>query len=36
MTQVIASALILFGVANGVLSPAPAQPEEVIQEADSL
>ena len=35
MTQVIASALILFGVANVVLSPAPVSAEEAMQEAEA-
>lgn len=36
MTQVIASALILFGVANVVLSPTPDRPQEAIEEAEAL
>ena len=34
--QIVASALILFGVANVVLSPAPLSPAEAVEEADSL
>lgn len=36
ITQVIASALILFGVANVVLSPTPKNDEETAQEAEAL
>ena len=35
ITQVIASALILFGVANVVLSPSPVSAEESVQEAEA-
>lgn len=36
VVQFVASALILFGVANVVLSPAPLTTEEAVEEAEAL